>query len=264
MPSRPKAKHLSPVSPAVRCFGPLELAIQKDVGHLKDGNPARFTTTGQAAKAAPCRCTGRLFLHLQLSWLFLQPESVSCTCSWPRQAKDRGGVSGRAEGSITSSGCAFLSQVAAELPEQLWQPYFQQDTLAHMAFIWGLVHQTVFTLLHNSSPSHVGWFMQTPLRVIIGAFSEKVREDKTMATMWRRGWGIRRLGLAWLPGFPLLTSTASTELGHVCSMSLAKEVIQFSLTYINVGLSGDVLPLPSGIEAPSLIYWFWWHWVFEI
>lgn len=63
VPSSPKAKHLSPVSPAVDGFGPLDLAVQKAVGHL---NPARLTTTGRAAKAALCRCTGRLFLHLQL------------------------------------------------------------------------------------------------------------------------------------------------------------------------------------------------------
>lgn len=140
--------------------------------------------------------------------LLLQSEAVSCTCSWSRQAKDRGGVSGRAEGSVTSSGCAFLTQVAVELPGQHWQPYFQQDALAHMAFAWGLVHQTVFTLLNKSWPSVIGWLILTPPRLIIAAFLERVRADKTTVTVWRRGWGIRRLGLAWLPGFPLLTSTA--------------------------------------------------------
>lgn len=118
VPSSPRAKHLSPVSPAARWFGAPGPGCAERCWAPEGWEPCKVDHH-QTAKAVLCRCIGRLFLHLQLPWL-LQSKAVSCTCSWSRQAKDRGGVSGRAKRSITSSGCAFLTQVGVELPGQHW------------------------------------------------------------------------------------------------------------------------------------------------
>lgn len=119
-------------------------------------------------------------------WLLLQPEAGSCTSSRSRQTKHRGGVSGRAEGSITSSVCAFLTQLAAALPGQHWQPYSWQDALADMAFSWALVYQAVSMPLNKSWPSGIGWLNLTPLRLTIAAFP---KQSKPQAQCEEQGVG---------------------------------------------------------------------------